>query len=179
MRFVQQTAVDGLCLLTSGQHAPNAAELLSSDRARQLINTLGAQADVVLFDSPPLLVVADASILSSRVDGVILVNALGNTRRTMARRAVDELRRAHGRLLGLVVNRMSQKYAGDYYYQYSYYHYLRDGEHAQRRRRRRGPLRWVSGFFGSNGHSSDESNPVDAQRADQIAADVSRTDVGD
>jgi non-specific protein-tyrosine kinase len=179
MRFVQQTAVDGLCLLTSGQHAPNAAELLSSDRARQLINTLGAQADVVLFDSPPLLVVADASILSSRVDGVILVNALGNTRRTMARRAVDELRRAHGRLLGLVVNRMSQKYAGDYYYQYSYYHYLRDGEHAQRRRRRRGPLRWVSGFFGSNGHSSDGRSPVDAKRADQIAADVSRTDVGD
>ena len=180
MRFVQQTAVDGLHILTAGLHPPNPAELLSSERALRLINTLAAQADVVLFDSPPLLVVADASILSSRVGGVILVNDLGNTRRTMARRAVDELKRAHGRLLGLVINRISQKYGGDYDYRYYYYHYYyRDGEHVKRRHRRRGPLRWVSGLFGSNGHSSDGRNPADAKRADEIAADVSRTGVGD
>lgn len=142
MEYVQTTTVDNLYVLAAGAPPPNPAELLSSDRALQLIETLRAQADIVLFDSPPVLVVADAAILGSRVDGVILVNDLGNTRRAMARRAVEELARAHSHLLGLVLNRMAPRYGGSYYYQYAYYYDNRDGQ-----RIKRSPLRGGKRLF--------------------------------
>jgi Mrp family chromosome partitioning ATPase len=90
-----------------------------------LIQRLRDQADMVLFDSPPTLVFADAAVLSTRVDGVILINDMGHTRTNEAGRAADELRRVHANLLGVVLNRVDTRQGDNNYY---YYYYREDGE---------------------------------------------------
>jgi non-specific protein-tyrosine kinase len=155
MQYAQPTQVENLYLMTSGSIPPNPAELLSSGHATELIDVLKTQADIVLFDSPPTLVVADAAILGAKVDGVLMINEMGNTRRAMARRAIEEMERAHARVLGLVINRMAAKYGGEYYYRYYQYYYYRDGERT-RRDQPSGPFKWVSNLFGSNGHDVEE-----------------------
>jgi Mrp family chromosome partitioning ATPase len=84
----------------------------------KLIAELEAVADVVLFDATPILVGADAVILASQTDGVVLVVSRRSTRREAARRAVEALRSAQSKVLGLVVNRGSVSSSG-------YYHYYR------------------------------------------------------
>ncbi len=119
---LQETGVDNLRLMSSGSLPPNPAELLGSERMLNIIEGLKEISDIVLFDSPPTLVVTDAAILGSRTDGAILVNDSGNTRTAEARRAADELRRLRVNLLGVVLNRVPLGGRGSYYYyNYSYY----------------------------------------------------------
>jgi non-specific protein-tyrosine kinase len=118
--FLQTTAIPNLRILTSGPIPPNPSEMMASERMQRLIELLKNEADLVLFDSPPTLLVSDAAILSGRVDGTILVNDAGSTRTTEARRAADELRKVHANLVGAVLNRMSRRGGGYYYYYRSY-----------------------------------------------------------
>ncbi len=98
------TGVAGLSVLTSGPVPPNPAELLARPRMAELIASLAARADVVLFDAPPVVVVTDAAILAARVDGVLLaINARG-TKRDHALRAKELLEKVNARLLGAVLN---------------------------------------------------------------------------
>ncbi len=128
--LLQPTAVPGLSVLTSGPLPPNPAELLGSARMRELLAHLSAQADVVLLDSPPTVALSDAAILSTQCDGVLLVFDAGSTRREVARRAVEALRRVNARVVGAVLNRMPLQGDGYYYYYYyNYgYYYTSDGE---------------------------------------------------
>ncbi len=128
--LLQPTAVPGLSVLTSGPLPPNPAELLGSARMRELLAHLSAQADVVLLDSPPPVALSDAAILSTQCDGVLLVFDAGSTRREVARRAVEALRRVNARVVGAVLNRMPLQGDGYYYYYYyNYgYYYTSDGE---------------------------------------------------
>ncbi len=130
--FLQPTDVPGLRLLTSGPIPPNPAELLGSQRMAQLMQTLTQEADMVIMDSPPVLSVADATILANAADGVVLVADAGRTRREMARRAKESLERAGANLLGMVLNRMTRQTSGYYYY----YYYDQSNERSKRRRRR-------------------------------------------
>jgi non-specific protein-tyrosine kinase len=131
---LQKTGIENLLLLSSGALPPNPAELLGSERMKELIEELKNRADLVLFDSPPALVVTDAAILGTRIDGVILVNDAGRTRTNEARRAAEELRRVNANLLGVVLNRLSMG-SGGYYYYY-YYYYQEDGKKKRRKHRR-------------------------------------------
>ncbi len=117
---IQPTEIENLRVMTSGPLPPNPSELLGSARMSQLIGELTEVADVVLFDSPPVLSATDAALLANRLDATILVADAGRTRREAALRAVDQLQRAGANLLGGVVNRL-QKKSGDYYYYYHYY----------------------------------------------------------
>ena len=101
---LQQTAVDNLWLLTSGPLPPNPAELLVRPRLDQVLEQLEGIADYVLLDSPPVAAVADAAILSARVDGVLLVVGAGKVKRDLARKARAQLDTVNARVLGLVVN---------------------------------------------------------------------------
>jgi len=94
-----------------------------------------SEADIVLFDSPPVLAVTDAAVLASRLDGVLLVNDSGRTRRSMAQRAVEGLRKVSANLLGVVLNRLSSASGGYSYYHYYYYSESDDGRQKRRRRR--------------------------------------------
>ena len=121
---------------TTGPLPPNPSELMGSERMARLLELLKAEADLILVDSPPLLLVTDAAILGSHMDGVILVVDSGKTRVSEARRSVDELRKGHINVVGGVVNRMG-RHSGGYYY-YNYYHYYdSEGNHSQRRRKSR------------------------------------------
>lgn len=133
---MQSTRFENLAVLTSGPLPPNPSELLSSRRLDAVVKTLKRQADVTLFDSPPALPVADASILASKVDGTILVVDSGKTRVDALRRACETLGRSKTRVLGGILNKLSPKGRGYYYYHY-YYGTAEDGTHARRRRRRR------------------------------------------
>lgn len=115
--------IEGLQLLTSGPAPPNPSELLGSRRMEQLLTKLKELADVVILDSPPAAFVADSVILSGRVDGVILVVAAGETRREIVRQAVFNLQQTGAKILGVVLNRASQK-RGGYYYKYQYAPYV-------------------------------------------------------
>ena len=123
--FLQNTSVQNLRLMSSGSLPPNPAEMLGSERLVRIMEELKAVADIILFDSPPTLVVTDAAILGSRTDGAILVNDSGNTRTAEARRAADELRRVRVNLLGVVLNRIPLGGRGSYYY-YNYSYYMAD-----------------------------------------------------
>jgi tyrosine-protein kinase Etk/Wzc len=123
---VQPTAVERLFVLASGAFPPNPSELLGSAAMRDVIAEAKAGFDVILFDSPPVLAVTDAAVLSTMVDGTILVVRAGSTAREAVRRTLAQLRAVHGRLLGGVMNGVDARGAGryggyGYYYYYSYY----------------------------------------------------------
>jgi non-specific protein-tyrosine kinase len=86
-----------------------------------VIDALRKQADVVIFDSPPALAVADASILAAKVDGAMLVVDAGRTRAHSLQRAQEALGRSKTRLLGAVLNKLTERGRGYYYYSYNYY----------------------------------------------------------
>lgn len=111
-----KTKIENLQLLTSGVLPPNPAELLGSQRMRSLLTFLNEQADVIIYDSPPVLMVTDAVVLSNLADGTMLVVEAGRTRRDAARQAIANLQPANARLLGAVFNRVAKK-KGGYYFQ--------------------------------------------------------------
>jgi non-specific protein-tyrosine kinase len=117
------TSMDGLFLLPSGPIPPNPAELLASPQMVKLLEQLTAQADAVICDSPPLLAVADSSILAAEVGGTLLVINSGRTRTEYCRRAKETLEKVGAHVLGVALNKMSGKEGGGYYY---YYYYARD-----------------------------------------------------
>jgi non-specific protein-tyrosine kinase len=132
---LQATEVENLQVLTSGPLPPNPSELLGSKKMKSLIEALKGKADVVLFDSPPAMVVTDAAVLAGQVDGVLLVTEAGNTRREIAQQAKEDLTKVGANVLGAVLNKLSLRGAGYYYYYSS-----RDGEAKKRRRRRKTSL---------------------------------------
>lgn len=120
---LQATAVPGLRVMTSGPTPPNPAEMLESNRMSHIIDALQNEADMVLFDTPPVLTVTDASILASQLDGCLLVVDTGRTRRNVFIQAADRLRQANSHLFGVVLNRLQLERRGYYYYHYYDYHY--------------------------------------------------------
>ena len=100
---LQATAVPNLRLLPSGPLPPNPAELLASRRMADLLLLLAEQATYVLFDTPPILAVADAAVLAPRVDGVLLVVRAGKTRRDLAVKARKMLEQVKANLVGAVL----------------------------------------------------------------------------
>jgi non-specific protein-tyrosine kinase len=84
---LQETGVPGLSLLASGPLPPRPADILGSRRMEAVIARLRAEADIVLFDTPPVVAVTDAAVLATKVDGVLLVFQAGKTSRDRARRA--------------------------------------------------------------------------------------------
>ncbi len=111
-----------LSLLASGPLPPNPSELLSSKRTADVLASLQAQADLVLVDSPPILPVTDALILSGQVDATLLVCVAGATTRKDASRAVELLQQVNAPLVGTVLNGVTADsgygYDGGYYYRY-------------------------------------------------------------
>ncbi|MCS6870170.1 MAG: CpsD/CapB family tyrosine-protein kinase [Anaerolineae bacterium] len=100
---LQNTVVDGLRVLTSGAPVPNPADLLGSKRMDSLIAALKAQADYVIFDAPPVLAAADAPLLATKLDAVLLVLQAGSTRRDHAQRAKEALTRVNARIIGVAL----------------------------------------------------------------------------
>ena len=109
-----------LDLIASGAIVQQTAELLSSARMRAALAAAAARYDVVLVDSPPVFPVADASLLATMVDGVVLVVRGERTPRHLTREAIARLRFMQAKILGVVLNAVNPA-AREYSYRYSYY----------------------------------------------------------
>lgn len=109
-----------LSLLPAGVMPPNPGELLGSLRMRAVLEELSEHADIILLDSPPCLLYADAFVVSSMVDGVLYVVRAGSQDKAAQRRVQRQLQQAKGRLLGVVFNdaEVEETIGG-----YGYYYY--------------------------------------------------------
>ncbi len=119
---VIETHVPNLHVLLAGPTPPNPAELLGSERMTDLLDSIGGY-DMILIDSPPVNVVADPLMLSSLVDGVLVIIEANATSRSLVARTRDLLMEVNANVLGAVVNKLNVRRAGYgyYYYDYGYY----------------------------------------------------------
>jgi capsular exopolysaccharide synthesis family protein len=121
--------VERLSLLPAGPVPPNPAELLNSAHAQEIFTRLRNQYDLILIDSPPVLPVTDAAILSQYADATLILAAAAQTRRADLHRAVEKLDQVGAKILGTVLNKVSRQTGTYYGYTYSYKAY-RPGAHA-------------------------------------------------
>ena len=129
---IQKLPIANLSLLPCGPIPPNPAELIISDRMKDMLHELAERYDHILVDSPPLINVTDPVILATMVDGVILVVHGGKSTRDVVRRARQELTNVGAKIFGVVLNNVDLKREGyDYYYYNRYYSgYTHDGAEA-------------------------------------------------
>jgi capsular exopolysaccharide synthesis family protein len=102
----------GLYFLATGPQVANPTELLATPRTGSLLESLAAQADIVLLDTPPVLPVADTLVIGRLAAGAVLVVEARRTPVPAAKRAKDSLTKNQTRLLGVVLNKFQAKFAG-------------------------------------------------------------------
>jgi polysaccharide biosynthesis transport protein len=103
-----------LIVITSGSLPPNPAEVLSSNRMAEVLSELKNSADMVVIDSPPSIL-ADASVLAARADGVLLVVQSNKTQMNAAMAMIDQFKRVGARVVGVALNRINTKESYYYY----------------------------------------------------------------
>src|SRR5581483_8020490 len=111
------TEIEGLDLLSSGEIPPNPSELLGSERMRAVLAQLEDLYDYVIIDSTPITQTSESTLLSTLVDGVIVV-ARSDSPKQQVRAALAKLRYARAKILGLVLNKTGDSGGARYYYQY-------------------------------------------------------------
>ena len=131
-----------LYVLPSGPIPPNPGEIVASKRFQSVIESLEAEADLVIIDTPAMLAVGDTSTIAARVDGVVFLVDLKSSKKPQLYTAADQLFRLPTKMLGTIV-RMNGKRGSRYYYYSPYYYYqysyLEDGQKQMERRRRGKP----------------------------------------
>jgi len=140
---IRETEVPHLQLVTCGDLPPNPSELLASQKLKDFVNRMRERFDIVLIDSPPIIAVSDASILSKMTDAILLVVKAGSTDVRVLRRSIELLRQVKTNLIGAVLNGVNISAGYDsYYYYYHYYYYYADSadkKKSGRKARRRKP----------------------------------------
>ncbi len=133
---IKTTFVDNLSIIPSGPLPPNPSELLGSEEMKGLIEKLRNRFEIILFDSPPVIAVTDAAILSTMVDGVVLVIKAHQTHREAIKRAKNLLDNAEAKIFGSLLNsvKIEKTYGTNYYYYY--YHYYQYYGHDLKRRKK-------------------------------------------
>nr|WP_279306417.1 CpsD/CapB family tyrosine-protein kinase [Macrococcus armenti] len=117
---IQNTMVENLSIMTSGPIPPNPSELLASSKFEELIDSLQEYFDFIVIDTPPVLAVTDAVIMSTIVEGTILVTNVETNNKQHLIKAKDMLEKSDSNILGVVLNNVKTSGKDDYYY-YEYY----------------------------------------------------------
>jgi capsular exopolysaccharide synthesis family protein len=128
---VQPTPIPGLSLLSSGVCPPSPADLLGSNKMKEVLTSLRASFEFIVIDTPPAVALTDAAVLSVMSDGVVLVFHGRKTTTVSARQLVERLDAVHAPVLGVVLNSVdlqNPKFA--YYGHYGSYYSTTDGEMA-------------------------------------------------
>lgn len=122
---IKTTDVPGVYVLPCGPVPPNPAELQHTRAFSELLEELSRRFDKVILDSPPVGAVADAVVLATQVDGVVVVLKAGLTNADVALRTVRTLRDVKANIYGGILNDVNLKHSkyGDYYYGYAYKYY--------------------------------------------------------
>jgi capsular exopolysaccharide synthesis family protein len=121
-QILSAPGVDNLSVITSGHPPENPSEFFNSQRIVDLIAELEENYDLVIFDCPPILPVADAVLIGPKVDGVVLVYQVGKIGRTPLQRAKALLENAQAHIIGVVLSNVSAEFSPDYYHE-QYYKY--------------------------------------------------------
>lgn len=121
VRYKGDKDIQSLSIITSGPIPPNPSELVGSHRMREFLEDMKYQFDIVLIDSPPVNIVTDSAILSTLVDGTIIVIEAGKTEIGAAVNCKESLDKVNANIIGVVINKIPVK--GDSYYNYRYYQY--------------------------------------------------------
>ena len=129
---MKPTDIKNLFAVTSGIIPPNPSELLGSQRMAELINNLEKEWDMILFDSPPLVAVTDATMVSKAIDCIVIVVKVGQTDKKAFEHTIQSLRNVNAPIQGVVLNAVTHKNSyGSYYYYYQYYNYYGSEKESQ------------------------------------------------
>jgi len=123
-KFINPTSVPHLSIIPCGAVPPNPSELISSGKMKELLRSLADRFNYVIIDSPPMAPFTDPLILSTMVDGVILVVRSGQSRGELVSRACQDLSGVGAKVLGVTLNDLNIRKEG--YDDYRYYHYYSD-----------------------------------------------------
>lgn len=124
---IRQTEVPNLSLITCGDIPPNPSELLASQRLKNFMERMKEKFDIILFDTPPVIAVTDATVLSQLTDALLLVVRAGLTDVRVLERSIELLKHVNANLIGAVLNGVNISTGYDsYYYYYRYYYYYSD-----------------------------------------------------
>ncbi len=121
-QILSAPGVDNLSVITSGHLPENPSVFFNSQRIVDLIAEMEENYDLVIFDCPPILPVADAVLIGPKVDGVVLVYQVGRIGRTPLQRAKALLENAQAHIIGVVLSNVSAEFSPDYYHE-QYYKY--------------------------------------------------------
>lgn len=128
---IQADVFPNLDVVTSGPVPPNPAELLGSKKMEALLQEAAETYDYVFLDMLPVLAVTDAALMSSRVDGTVIILGSGDIGPDEGKQAKELLEKVHANILGVILNKVPQHHKSGYYY---YYYY--DENHNKKRKRR-------------------------------------------
>ena len=120
------TEVPNLSVIPAGPLPPNPAEIFHSERFKSTLSRIAERFDRVIIDSPPVVAVTDATVLSTLADGVLLVLRAFGTQKDLARHATRAIRDVGGNVVGAVLNAVN---LDRHEYKYHYYYYRRDGKY--------------------------------------------------
>lgn len=124
-QVIRTSGQANLDVVTSGPVPPSPTELIASEQMAQLVDAMTARYDVVIFDSPPILGLADAPLMSAMVDGVVFIVESGRARHGSLKASLRRLRTMRPLMLGAVLTMFDPVKAGHRYSEYSGYDYYR------------------------------------------------------
>jgi polysaccharide biosynthesis transport protein len=153
-RVIFPTAIENLSVLPSGTSTADAAGLLNSRRMLDAIAHLKQKYDIVLFDSPPILGVSDASVIVTEVERTIIVVQHRRFPRAMVSRVKEAVLGVGGKIFGVVLNNVDLKHDQNFYYYTSYYNYY--GPRDEETHRRAPAASTISANGAGDGYSSSD-----------------------
>lgn len=106
--------MENLSIIIAGAIPSNPSELLASKQMNTLLEQLKSSYDLIIIDTPPVLMLTDAKVMASKCDGVLLVVEYGKVKRKEGKKVKDELMLAKARLLGVVMNKINSQDTDDY-----------------------------------------------------------------
>ncbi len=159
--------MDNLHIITSGNIPPNPAELIESNRLKEFIEEAEKEYDIILFDSTPVLSAADAAILGTKVDGVLIVYRVGEVSRGLLKRTSNQLEQVNCNIIGVILNGMKPDISPDFqdYKYYKYYSYYGEEDKGERHKKRLWPFSLGKGGGHEGLSPRDESFPLNGDAA--------------
>lgn len=121
MKSITTTEVPNLFLITSGTVPPNPSELLGTSNIDDFLEIVKQNFDIIIFDLPPVSIVADGLVLAKKADYVVLVCAANQTKKDMLVEAKKSIEKVGGKIAGVVMNKMPSDKRKDYVKYYSHY----------------------------------------------------------
>ena len=124
--FIQESGVENLQIITAGSLPPNPAELIHSERMQHIIDWLHETVDYIVLDSPPILAVTDAVLLSQLASTTVIVVEAGKTRQQSLLLGIQKIEAVGGHIAGILINKVSSRHSSYYYNYYAYqwdYHF--------------------------------------------------------